>query len=78
MREKAKDTYESKGVDYKSADSVSEQAEPEDIKVQQSDAQVPDEVAAGQSLDHARGTGVSPDALLKVHGRALLVGVHNP
>lgn len=57
---------------------MGEQAEPEDIEVQQRDAQVPDKVAAGQSLDHARGTRVSPDALLKVHGRALLVGVHNP
>ena len=57
---------------------MGEQAEPEDIKVQQGDAQVPDKIAAGQSLDHARRTGIPPNPLLKVHALALLVDKHGP
>lgn len=71
-------TNKAKGVDGQGADGVGEQAEPEDIKVQQGDAQVPDEIAAGKRLDHARRAGIPPNPLLKVHVLALFVDKHGP
>jgi hypothetical protein len=57
---------------------VGEEAKAKDVEVEQGDAQVPDEVARREGLDQAAGTRVPPDALLVVHGLALLVGEHDP
>lgn len=53
-------------------------AGPEDVDVARADAQVPDEVAAGEGLDHAAGARVAEDALPVLHLAALLVDVGHP
>ncbi len=71
-------TYEAKGVDRQSADGVGQEADAKDVKVEDGDAQVPDKVARCEGLDQAAAASVAPDALLLVHGTALLVGEHDP
>jgi len=57
---------------------MSEQAQAKDVDVQGRHEQVPDEVSRRHTLDEAAGPSVPPDALLPVHGLALLVDGHDP
>jgi len=57
---------------------VSEKTETKDIQVKEGDSQVPDEVPAGEGLDHAAQARVAPDSLFEIHVLALLVDEHGP
>lgn len=70
--------YEAKRVDEKSADGVGQHAEAKDVHVSGGDEEVPEEVAGGQSLDHAGAARVAPEALAPVHLPALVVDVDDP
>lgn len=57
---------------------MGQQTETKDVKVNQGGDQVPDKVAAGHGLDHARGARVAPYPLLKVGLGALLIDKNDP
>jgi hypothetical protein len=57
---------------------MSQQPKTKDIQVQQGDAEIPDEITHRKSLNQAASAGITPNALLIVHGLALLVESHNP
>lgn len=71
-------THESKRVNGQSADGVGKQTQPKDIQVENGHQQIPDKVTAGHSLDHARGAGIPPDALLEVGIPALIIDEDDP
>lgn len=66
-------TYEAEGEDGQRADGVRQHAGPEHVHVLHGDDEVPEEVAAREPLDHARGAGVAPHTLLPGHVGALLI-----
>ena len=70
--------YEAKRVNSQSTDGMRKQAESKDVQMQECHHEIPDEIAAGHCLDHARGTGVAPDPLLEIHILALVVNEDNP
>lgn len=71
-------TYESKGIDDKGTNGMSEHAQAEDIHVGNCDEEIPEEVTSRQGLNHGDSTRVAIDTLLLIHVPAFVIGEHDP
>lgn len=71
-------TYEAKGIDEQSADSMCQHAKAEYVQMGGSNDEIVEEIAGGEGLDHGGAASVAPDAFLPVHISTLVINEHDP